>query len=41
MAQEQDPEISNLEKGALSESEAEKVPICYYVNSSDVLMKKW
>ena len=39
--QEQDREISSITRGALSESEAVKVPVCYYVNSSNVLMRKW
>ena len=41
MEQERDPEILNLKKGAVSEREAEKVPVCYFVNSSNVLMRKW
>lgn len=39
--QEQDVEMLNIKKGALSEIEAEKVQICYFVNSSNVLMRKW
>ena len=41
MEQQRDPEISGLKKVALSEREAEKVPVCYFLNSADVLMRKW
>ena len=37
--QECDPEIMNLKRGALSEREAENVPVCYFVNN--ILMRKW
>ena len=39
--QEQDMEILNIKNRALSEIEAEKVPVCYFVNSSNILMRKW
>ncbi|KAL5004649.1 hypothetical protein ScPMuIL_018105, partial [Solemya velum] len=38
--QEKDPEISLLCNRALSEEEAEKVPVCYF-RRSGVLMRKW
>ena len=31
----------NLKRGALSEREAENVPVCCFVNSNDELMRKW
>ena len=34
-------EILKIKKGALSEMEVEKVPVCYFVNSSNILMRKW
>ncbi|KAL5021132.1 hypothetical protein ScPMuIL_000287, partial [Solemya velum] len=37
---EKDPEISLLCNRALSEEEAEKVPVCYF-RRSGVLMRKW
>ncbi|XP_065894244.1 uncharacterized protein [Dysidea avara] len=39
--QERDFEIMNIKKGALSEREAEKVPVCYFLNSGNVVMRKW
>ena len=39
--QEQDMEILSIKKGALSEIEAERVPVCYFVNSINILMRKW
>jgi len=39
--QERDPEIMSLKRGALSEREAENVPVCYFVDNNNVLMRKW
>ena len=39
--EEQDMEILSIKNRALSEIEAEKVPVCYFVNSSNILMRKW
>ena len=39
--QEQDMKILNIKNRALIEIEAEKVPVCYFVNSSSILMRKW
>ena len=39
--QDRDPEIMNLKRGVLSEREAENVPVCYFVDSNNVLTRKW
>jgi len=38
--QENDPELHKLKEQAISEDEASKVPVCYYVKNN-VLMRKW
>ena len=39
--QESDPELNRLLSSALSEKEAETVPVCYFKSEHGVLMRKW